>query len=45
MKKTAIVEIPKILSIIDFNSKYNKAISNGYIDTARNLGLISIKKY
>lgn len=42
---TVIAEIAKVLSIINLGNKYNEAISNTDIDTAKNLGLIDIKKY
>lgn len=38
-------EIVKILSVINLNGKYSWAISNGDVDTAKNLYLTNIKKY
>ena len=43
--KTAITKIAKMLSTINFRSKHSWAISNTDMDAARNLRLISIKKY
>ena len=43
--KTTIIEITKILNAIDLGSKYSWAINNTNIDAARNLRLITIKKY
>lgn len=43
--KAAIIEIAKMLSVIDFDSKYSWAISNNDMNAAKNLRLIGIKKY
>lgn len=43
--KTVIVEDLKILSAIDLINKHSLVISNTDINAARNLKLISIKKY
>ena len=38
-------EIAKVLSTIDLDGKHSWAISNNNMDKAKNLRLISIKKY
>ena len=43
--KTAIAEVTKVSSAIDFKNKHSLAISNADIDAAKNLRLINIKKY
>ena len=43
--KTIMAKVTKVLSAIDFESKYNWAISNADIDIVKNLRLIGIKKY
>ena len=43
--KIAMVEVTKLLSAIDFGSKYSYAMNNTDIDVAKNLKLIDIKKY
>ncbi len=43
--KTAMVEVAKVLTAIDLESKHSWAINNADIDIARDQGLINIKKY
>lgn len=43
--KIEMVEVVKVLSIIDLESKYSWAISNADMHAAGDLGLIGIKKY
>ena len=43
--KTVIVEVAKVLSVINLESKHSWASSNTDIDMTRDLGLINKKKY
>lgn len=45
VNKTAMAEVAKVSSAIDYDGKYSWAISNGDMDTTENLRLTSIKKY
>ena len=45
INKIALIEVVKILSLINLDGKYMWVISNVKIDAARDLGLIGIKKY
>ena len=45
INKAAMVEVAKVASAIDIGNKYRWAISNDDIDIARDLRLISVKKY
>ena len=43
--KTVMVEVAKVSSAINLESKYNWAISNADMDAAEDLKLVDIKKY
>lgn len=43
--KIVIAKVAKILSVINFDNKYNWAINNANIDIAEDLKLTGIKKY
>lgn len=45
INKIAIVEVAKVLSIINLNNKYNWVITNSDIDATRDPKLTGIKKY
>ncbi len=42
---TVLAEVAWVLSVVDLAGRYNWAINNTDLDTAKELGLIGIKKY
>lgn len=45
LDKIAIAKVPKMSCVINLSSKYSWVINNADIDVARDLELISIKKW